>query len=97
MKDLTVAQIIDTIEINVPSSPEDREELARGLQEVVSAMVRRKAESDYITEALKALGEKFENKPKHLRKLATMHYNQNAEEVKKESEEITDAYDTIFG
>lgn len=88
--------IIETGEINLPNSVEDRKKIEEVLTAVVNSMARAKGERTYQNEALKALGKEFSIKPKHLRKLAKMQFDQSFDEVVKETDELAGAYEVIF-
>lgn len=79
----------------IPSSPEDRKNIANAIKEISNAMTRAEAERDHIKEILNDLEEKYEMPKKEMRKVARIYHKQNINEIKDEMSDIEDVYEII--
>lgn len=84
-----------SVNVIIPSSPEDRAKVQAALKEMSAAMTRIEAERDYINESLKMLEENFELPKKYMRKVARVYHKQNINEVKNEFSDIEDIYTAV--
>lgn len=80
----------------LPNDPAKREKIKAAVNNAVDAMVRRKAESDFITESLREVGDDVGIKAKYLRRLAKVRFKGNIAEERHESEALSDAHDLLF-
>lgn len=80
----------------VPSNPEDRRELAKGLQEAVDAMTRMDAERDKTNEVLKELENKFDIPKKILRQVAKTRKDSSYPEKSQELSSFEELYENLF-
>lgn len=81
-----------SVNVVIPSSPDDRAKIQAALKEISAAMTRAEAERDYINESLAMLHEQFELPKKYMRKVARVYHKQNINEVKSEFSDIEDIY-----
>jgi hypothetical protein len=81
-----------SVNVVIPSSPDDRAKIQAALKEISAAMTRMEAERDYINESLVVLQDDFELPKKYMRKVARVYHKQNINEVKNEFSDIEDIY-----
>jgi DNA repair ATPase RecN len=81
-----------SVNVIIPSSPDDRAKIQAALKEMSAAMTRAEAEKAYINESLTMLQEEFELPKKYMRKVARVYHMQNINEVKNEFSDIEDIY-----
>jgi hypothetical protein len=84
-----------SVNVVIPSSPEDRAKVQAALKEISAAMTRIEAERDYINESLVLLQDDFELPKKYMRKVARVYHKQNINEVKNEFSDIEDIYTAV--
>lgn len=84
-----------SVNVVIPSSPEDRAKVQASLKEISAAMTRIEADRDYINESLALLQEDFELPKKYMRKVARVYHKQNINEVKNEFSDIEDIYTAV--
>ena len=84
-----------SVNVVIPSSPEDRAKVQAALKEISAAMTRIEADRDYINESLVVLQEDFELPKKYMRKVARVYHKQNINEVKNEFSDIEDIYTAV--
>jgi predicted RND superfamily exporter protein len=81
-----------SVNVVIPSSPDDRAKIQAALKEISAAMTRAEAEKDYINESLAMLQDQFELPKRYMRKVARVYHKQNINEVKSEFSDIEDIY-----
>lgn len=84
-----------SVNVVIPSSPDDRAKVQSALKEISAAMTRIEAERDYINESLSMLQDDFELPKKYMRKVARVYHKQNINEVKNEFSDIEDIYTAV--
>lgn len=84
-----------SVNVVIPSSPDDRSKVQAALKEISAAMTRIEAERDYINESLAMLQDQFELPKKYMRKVAKVYHKQNLNEVKNEFSDIEDIYTAV--
>jgi len=84
-----------SVNVVIPSSPEDRSKIQSALKEISASMTRMEAERDYINESLAVLQDQFELPKKYMRKVARIYHKQNINEVKSEVSDIEDIYTAV--
>jgi nitrate reductase NapAB chaperone NapD len=84
-----------SINVVVPSSPEDRARIQSALSEISNAMTRIESERAYIKESLEMLEESFELPKKYMRKVALVYHKQNLNEVRNEFSDVEDIYNAV--
>jgi DNA repair ATPase RecN len=84
-----------SVNVVIPSSPDDRAKVQSALKEISAAMTRIEAERDYINESLGMLQDDFELPKKYMRKVARVYHKQNINEVKNEFSDIEDIYTAV--
>jgi hypothetical protein len=77
------------------SNPADRKGVYDAVVEISNSMTRMEAERDLIRETLKEVKDKYELPPKYTRTLAKIYHKQNFNEVKAESSEVEDLYESL--
>lgn len=86
----------DQIEIIIPSSPADQEELFKAIKEISASMTRVDGEKEYQKESYEALEEKFQIKAKYLRRLAADYHKDQFDKKASEHDEYARLYETII-
>lgn len=87
--------VSEQIEINIPSSPEDRAKLFKGIKEMSNAKTRIEAEQSFIKETAKALSENFDLDKKWINKLVADYHKDTFDKSVKEFEEYEALYETV--
>jgi hypothetical protein len=85
-----------SINVVIPTSPDDRAKVQASMREISGAMSRIESEREYIKESLAMLEETFELPKKYMRKVATVYHKQNLNEVKNEFSDVEDIYAAII-
>jgi len=88
---------VEQLEVIIPSDPAARKDIVRVLDELSNSFVRIGGEKDFIKAEIEALAEKYDLPKKILNKMAKIHFQQNIEKVKFESDALVDAYCIITG
>lgn len=79
----------------IPSSPEDRKKVLEALKEFSNSLARIEAEQSLQKEILARLEDEFELPKKYMRKVARVYHKQNLNEVKAETLEVEEIYESI--
>lgn len=82
---------------DLPSNPADRQKVQNAIDELVNSKIRMQAERDLTKEICARIKDEIEYEPKKLKKLATIHYKRNLEQVVAEANEVTDDYTVLYG
>lgn len=85
----------DSIDIIIPTSPEDRKALNGVVRNVMNALIRQQAESDFIKEACKEVKAKYGIKPKFIRALAKDWMKDEADKRFAENEAYQELFDVV--
>ena len=84
-----------TINVVVPSSPEDRKAIKDALREISDSMTRMEAEKDLIKDILQTIYDNQKVPKKYTRKLARIYHKQNYTEVQQEQDDLDALYETV--
>lgn len=83
------------VEIIVPSSPADREDIFKVIKDLSDSLTRTESESEYRKDALKALSEKYGIERKYFGRLLTEYHKDLHEKKSDEQQQFEDLYDAI--
>lgn len=87
---------VQTSNVTLPSSPEDRKAIKSAIVEASDSLVRIDAEKDLIKDIKQGLKDKFDIPPKLASKLISIYHKQNYGEVAAEQEALEEAYETLL-
>jgi len=85
----------DQIEINIPSSEEQRKEIFVAIEQMSNSLTRMKGESDYIKETKKFIKDSYDIDPKWISKTLKDFHEDKFDKTVKEFEEYEAFYETI--
>lgn len=79
------------------SSPKDKIEVKNAIIEISNSKIRIEAENDNIKSIKKRLKDEFELDTKMVNALSKIYHNQQIDEFKANTDEVTETYEEIFG
>lgn len=88
--------IVQSEEIVLPSSPDDRKAIFDAIKEVSNSKTRMEAERDYQKDTFKMLEENFNIKAKYFRRMAKDYHKQQFKKSMDENDAYSDLYTTII-
>lgn len=82
--------------MNVPNNPTDLKALRQMITEASNHKTMIESNQEAIKEIAESAKDQFEMKKSHFNKLVNLYHRQNVEQFVGETEEIKDAYDSLF-
>lgn len=80
----------------IPSNPQDREKLKAVIAEITNCMLRKDHENEAMKEIIEDAAKTYEIEKKLIRKLATVMYKSNYNDLQEENEEFELLYESII-
>lgn len=88
---------VDTVQVVVPSNPEDRKKIRQSMQTISDEMTKVEGIRSFITEECKAIAEKYDLPPRFVRKMARAYHTQTFQKEMAEMEEFESLYVQVIG
>lgn len=87
---------IEQVDIVIPSSPTDREDIFKVIKEMSNAKTRIESENEYIKEALGELEEKYGIKAKWFRQMLNDYHKDQFDKKVAEKDAYSELYEAVI-